>query len=288
MTASPPTPSDGALQAECLRRLTAAHRLVVRPPLSAATIHRVRTHLKSAEALLRLLRPALRVSDYREAMRLIRAVRRQLGAMRDVTVNMAEFARVMQNNALRDTWARSAVAEWSHEWRVAVADADFVAMANNLTSVRKTLSRERLPVGRRSLRVGLRRLYRRAATCCAKAISTPSEAGLHRCRQRTQHLRYALDFAEPWLSKRDRRLRQRAKTLGTQLGEYRDLLRLSRHIDTWTLSSARLRTLQTNVQSKLTAALSASTRAAQRMYRKKTPRFKRLRRGAHHKFDNAE
>ena len=288
MMASARSLSDDALQAECLRRLAVARRLVVRPPMSAEKVHRVRTHLKSAEALLRLLRPALPISDYQEARQSIRTVRRRLGAMRDVTVNMAEFARVMRHERPRGTWAQSAVAQWRHEWQAAVAEENFVAMADSLTAVQKKLSTARLPISRRLLRVELRRLYRRAATCCRRATSQPTEMGLHRCRQRTQQLRYALDFAEPWLSKRDERLRHRAKALGVQLGEYRDLLSLRRRIDAWPVSSARLRSLRTNVRSRLNAALSASTRAAQRMYRKKTPRFKRLRRGAHHKFDNAE
>lgn len=76
---------------------------------------------------------------------------------------------------------------------------------------------------RRQIRKAQRRVVRRWA---AAGSATPEERNeaLHAARKASKRLRYACEVAEPVLGKRARRLRRRAKTLASVLGERQDAI----------------------------------------------------------------
>jgi CHAD domain-containing protein len=273
VNAVPVTWTQDHLQAECLRQLALAGHWTRRAARSAEAIHRARTHLKSAEALLGLLRPTVSRATYRKARQSVLAVRRRLGASRDVSVNRQELLRAQRSGLINGRLCRPMESKWACELQSIVATSDCIEMAHRLTVAHDRLAAERLPIGRRTLRAGLRRLYRRAAASCRLALNDPSDANLHRCRRHTQRLRYALEYAEPWLPKRDQRLCRRTKTLGTRLGHCRDCRRLWRRIDKSALSPRQYRQLDDGLAARQRATLAKAVNDAQRIYRRKRRHF---------------
>jgi CHAD domain-containing protein len=126
----------------------------------------------------------------------------------------------------------------------------------------------------------LRRLYRRAAASCRCAAAEPTSHHLHECRQRTQRLRYALEFATPWLSDRQHRLWHRTKILGTRLGRHRDLGRLGRSIDQLPIQPSHRRSLHVEIEKRRAAAMRGFLASIGKTYRKKNRRFNGLKNAA--------
>jgi CHAD domain-containing protein len=76
---------------------------------------------------------------------------------------------------------------------------------------------------RRQIRKAHRRVVRRWAAAGSADPEERSEA-LHAARKASKRLRYACEVAEPALGKRARRLRRRAKTMASVLGERQDAI----------------------------------------------------------------
>ena len=86
--------------------------------------------------------------------------------------------------------------------------------------------RARQPAGkelRRQVRKAHRRVVRRWAAAGSADPEERNEA-LHAARKASKRLRYACEVAEPALGKRARRLRRRAKTMASVLGERQDAI----------------------------------------------------------------
>jgi CHAD domain-containing protein len=80
---------------------------------------------------------------------------------------------------------------------------------------------------RRELRRRIRKTHRRVVRRWAAAQEAPPDERselLHSARKAAKRLRYACEVAEPTLGKRARRLRLRAKSLASVLGEVQDAL----------------------------------------------------------------
>jgi CHAD domain-containing protein len=86
------------------------------------------------------------------------------------------------------------------------------------------------PAGK-ELRRRIRKAHGRVTRRWAAAVSADPEErdeALHAARKASKRLRYACEVAEPVLGKRARRLRRRAKTLASVLGERQDALVVQR------------------------------------------------------------
>ena len=221
-----------------------------------------------------VLRPQLRLATYRQSRHTLKEVRRGLGAIRDLAVNAEELARATRQAGLSRQSIRTTVGSWTHEHRKAATKTAFSPMTAALATVRQALLVEPPRPGRHVLRDGLRRLYRRAAVSCRRALADPRAHQLHECRQRTQRLRYALEFANPWLSERDRKLWHQTKTLSTRLGHHRDLGRLDSLICRLPFRPSHRRQLHAELKKRQAVSLRTSISCAGRAYSKKRRQFK--------------
>ena len=221
-----------------------------------------------------VLRPQLRLATYRQSRHTLKEVRRGLGAIRDLAVNAEELARATRQAGLSRQSIRTTVGSWTHEHRKAATKTAFSPMTAALATVRQALLVEPPRPGRHVLRDGLRRLYRRAAVSCRRALADPRAHQLHECRQRTQRLRYALEFANPWLSERDRKLWHQTKTLSTRLGHHRDLCRLDSLICRLPFRPSHRRQLHAELKKRQAVSLRTSISCAGRAYSKKRRQFK--------------
>lgn len=268
--------STRGIQRACVHRLADASRLLRRSVVTAAAIHRARTDLKAADALLLILRPTFQPASYRHSRRTLAEVRRGLGTLRDLAVNTQELTRATQRAGLSPRSTRTAMGFWTQAHHKAARGTVFSAMADDLDAVCVQLADQSTTAAHQMIRDGLRRLYRRAASSCRCAAADPSPRLLHECRQRTQRLRYALEFANPVLSDRDQRLRHRTKLLGSRLGHHRDLARLDRSIRQLPMQPAHRARLHREIDKRQAATLRSALAVIGKAYRKKRRRFKGL------------
>lgn len=202
----------------CVLRARAVLRK--RPP-SGESVHEARKALKKARAALRLLRPALGETRFREENEALRDAGRFLAPARDI-----RSARI----ALEDLGAASLA-------RVLQVKEEKARRALRIEACLEMLERARrddlshLDASR--LDAGLRRTYRKGREALARAQEQASAEALHEWRKQVKYLFHSLQA----LGASGTKAARRADKLAGRLGEDHDLALLS----TSELPGAKLR-----------------------------------------------
>ncbi|MGI9423201.1 MAG: CHAD domain-containing protein [Hyphomicrobiaceae bacterium] len=191
-------------------------------------VHRSRKAFKRVRALLRLIRPTLKSSDYRSFNRRFRDLGRQLAQSRDFdvmlqTIDSLEVAHDLIDSRMTSS-TRAAVVEAR---RIAVRDAGEPPIEAALKELSKAQEDfKKLGLSRCSLKVVGKQLELSArdfATFYAAARSAPGDAAVHEWRKRVQyHRRHVALLIAAWPEMLQPRV-DALKLLSEQLGRDQDL-----------------------------------------------------------------
>jgi CHAD domain-containing protein len=210
----------GALAAELAH---ARALLQGRRAVDDRTAHALRRSMKRARTLLRLLREAAGERAYRRENRALRDAARTLAPLREARVLLQTLARLgaLRHPALAPL-RREAAATLRRPPPAAPLDAILAASAQRI-------GRWRLPrPPHPGLAAGLERIYRRGRKALRRARAGGAEPALHELRKQAKSLGAALAFLRPAGLEGARRLLERARRIGADLGDAHDLATLAR------------------------------------------------------------
>lgn len=201
--------------------------------LTDEAVHEARKHLKKARASLRLLRPALKNSTYREWNTAMRDAARPLSAARDAKVLLDSLHLLGERygdsvRALRLEGFRRVLNEQRTQ---AVRDVlggkgTVVGHSRQLLRAART-SMERPTIPRTddwdSVGTGLKRIYASGRRAMAAARKAPAADAFHEWRKQVKYLRYQLEVLEPLWPGMVGELADQAHKLSDYLGDEHDL-----------------------------------------------------------------
>jgi CHAD domain-containing protein len=197
------------------------------------TVHEVRKSLKRLRALLRLLRHALGLAEYRRENLALRDAARPLAEVRDAKVFIGTIETVMGRRPSRGPVARQlalvvdrltahhrALAE-----RVLGTDHALEEAAAVLAAVGARAERWVLPEheGWKLLKPGFERTYRRGQQAWRHARREGTSEALHEWRKEVKYFLYQLQIIELAWGAGERTLARRLDRLADLLGEDHDL-----------------------------------------------------------------
>lgn len=227
MSLSPSKSAAKQIRKQLKKRIDSALATLERKRLGPERVHDARKSLKKARASLRLLRPALRNSDYRHENTSLRDAARPLSAARDANVlpdTLRGLARHYRKpvSALRVNFKPQAL----HVKRTEVAHSRW-----QLRKARTRLKEMAVKGDNWSI-VGpaLKDIYRRGRRALAGARDEHTPEAFHEWRKQAKYLRYALETLEPVWPPVIRTLAGEARTLTDYLGDDHDLTVLQQHI----------------------------------------------------------
>ena len=181
----------------------------------------------TARAFLRLLRPALRDSDYRWENTSLRDAARPLSAARDANVLPSTLRRLARHY-------RKPVGALGVKLKQEALHIDRTELAHSRRQLRKARARlkEMTIKGDNWSIVGpaLKDVYRRGRRALAEARDEHSPGAFHEWRKQAKYLRYALETLEPVWPPLMRTLALEARTLTDNLGDDHDLTILRQQI----------------------------------------------------------
>jgi CHAD domain-containing protein len=226
-------PAARAVAADLDKHVHAALDVLDRPRLSDDDVHEARKHLKKARASLRLLRPTLKGSKYRDWNTVLRDAARPLSAARDSKVlpdtlrmladRYGEPVRAMNLQGLRRALN-------AHRTQLAreVLGSQGKALAHTrrlLRELRAAIDRTRLPRDNdwNGIGAGLERVYTRGRRAMATARKAPAPEAFHEWRKQVKYLRYQLEALEPLWPGMIGEMADQAHQLADYLGEEHDL-----------------------------------------------------------------
>ncbi len=192
-------------------------------------IHRARKDIKAARATLRLLRPLLSQSAYRDENRALRDAARVLSAARDDAVLLRSLGELLRRRKVSP-----------HRHRLAAFQSQLRREAGRR---REQLARSGLPQSAGRLREalarldswsaptedwqpvyrGLRETYRKGRGCAHRNARGASGATLHEWRKRTKYLRSQLQLIAPLQHATLQAMSAQLHKLSDHLGEEHDL-----------------------------------------------------------------
>jgi CHAD domain-containing protein len=201
--------------------------------LTDEDVHDARKHLKKARASLRLLRPALKNTAYRDWNAALRDAARPLSAVRDAKV-LLDTLRMLGDRygdpakALRLDGFRRGL----NDHRTKISRDILSSRGTSLTESRRVLhatraKMERLHIPRAddwdSVGTGLARSYRNGRRALATARKSAAPDAFHEWRKQVKYLRYQLEVLEPLWPGMIGELADQAHQLADYLGDEHDL-----------------------------------------------------------------
>ena len=231
-------PADGLLRI-LVTQLAAARECVANDGrLTDKEIHNARKSIKRARATLRLLRPALDCSVFKEANRALRDISRPLTHVRDAKVLLDSL------DALRNHFGDAArclstdMLEHALQVQRARARREISATADTVEQLRSALRKIETDVKQWHIKsdkwdllgTALERIYRDARRAYAKVSEARSDERLHEWRKQVKHYWYALQILTPLRPGQVGESADRAHKLTDYLGDDHDLANLRRYI----------------------------------------------------------
>jgi CHAD domain-containing protein len=226
-------PAGKSIHRYLRKRVDAAREVIQHARLSDRHVHGARKELKKARAALRLLRPALKNTEYRLENAALRDAAKPLSAVRDAKVlqdTLRLLAKVFREpmRALQLRGFEEVLRRHRAHARRAVLGAKSAAMVHS----RRLLQQSRRRIGELSLRkdgewtavgAGLQRTYAQGRRALEVARQRQSSDDFHEWRKQTKHLRYALEIIKPLWPGLIGELADEMHELADYLGDEHDL-----------------------------------------------------------------
>lgn len=210
---------------ECLDQLT-----VVEPAGRDEAVHSARKSLKKLRSLVRLIRPVIRNSDYRQEESCFREAGRPLTAVRDAAIILECLDSLTAQRAASDE-------ERQRLGRLRIQLAGRLAVAHDrlredgvVDTIRRDLEQavgrvkdwSRVPDRWRSIGEGLERAFQQVNEAREHASQLPSLESMHEWRKPTRYLRYQLRFVQFLDPPRLKLLADETNRINNLLGTARD------------------------------------------------------------------
>jgi CHAD domain-containing protein len=247
MSLSPSKSAAKRIRKQLKKRIDSALATLDQKRLSHEKIHDARKSLKKARASLRLLRPALRESDYRQENTSLRDAARPLSAARDAKVLPDTLRRLVRHY-------RKPVSALKVRLKQEALHVEHAELAHSRWQLQKARARlKEMPVkGDNWSIVGpaLQDVYRRGRRALAGARDEHSPEAFHEWRKQAKYLRYTLETLEPVWPPVIHTLADEARTLTDYLGDDHDLTVLRQHIGSEELLSKLIEKRQTELRDK--------------------------------------
>jgi CHAD domain-containing protein len=191
---SPSKSTTKRIRKQLIKRVSCALHILSKPHLSDSDVHEARKSLKKARASLRLLRPALRPSDYRKENDRLRDAAQPLGRVRDAKL-LPDTLRLLAHHCRKPVNALRVKLKQEHA-RLAPRE-----LAHSRRLLRKARTRlKHIHVEADNWKVvgpALRQVYRQGRRALAEAREQSTPEDFHEWRKQAKYLRYALESLEP-------------------------------------------------------------------------------------------
>lgn len=202
-------------------------------------VHEARKCFKRLRALLRLVRPALGKSLYRQENLRLRDLGRSLSDIRDASALLETHDQLGQQYQHQVDWQRMQPVRQllaSHGSAIRPASENFTGRLatyqGQLQTLRTSVSQWPLQrLGSRTIGKGNKRIYRRARKYWKKARHQQQAELLHDWRKQVKYLRYHYQLLKGTGSSKMKKRHRQHKQLGEILGEYHDLDVLREQLD---------------------------------------------------------
>jgi CHAD domain-containing protein len=223
-----------------LAQLTTARQCVANDGrLTDKEIHNARKSIKRARATLRLLRPAIDDSIFKETNLALRDIARPLTRVRDARVlldslhslrkHFREVAERVPTERLQNELERQRTRS---RREIRVSSEAVEQLRRSLRTIEPRIKRWRLGADDWDLLApALRRIYRNARRAYSKVgAGDRSDEGLHEWRKQVKHLWHALQILTPLRPGHIGELADQAHKLADYLGDDHDLAVLGAHV----------------------------------------------------------
>lgn len=248
-----------------------------------AAVHAVRKSLKKMRALLRLVRPAIKVKTFRKADRAVRDLAHQLGGARDSAVMLAAFDQLVEHFSpflsdaacvpIRQVLASRYQATIEHH--LSSMDYDSIrSQLDNLESLLKQLDLRKF--SKEKLLGSVLDTYRQGRDELAALRTDPTTEHGHALRKQTKYLWYQLRLLSKSNDVQLKKLIQGLNELGEILGQDHDLAILSDTLKRQPeicCNSIRSEFVTGLIETRRVTLLSAALRMADKIYAQKPKRF---------------
>jgi CHAD domain-containing protein len=217
---SPHKSTAKRIRKQMKKRIEDALAILSKQRVSASDIHEARKSLKKARASLRLLRPALRGSDYQEENACLRDAARPLSSARDTHV-LPDTLRLVAHHFGKPV---SALPVKLKKDRSHLGSGDLAHSRRLLREARTRLADLDFEGDNWSV-VGpaLKQVYRQGRRALAEARDQGNPEAFHEWRKQAKYLRYALETLEPLWPPLVHSLADEAHELTNCLGNEHDL-----------------------------------------------------------------
>jgi CHAD domain-containing protein len=194
-------------------------------------IHNARKSIKRARATLRLLRPAISSSVFKETNLALRDIARPLGHVRDAKVLLDSLAALREH--FGDGADRLPAGGLERELKlqrarsrreISVSSEPVEQLRRSLRGIEAQVKRWRFEADDWELLApALQRIYRSARRACSDLAADQSDEGLHEWRKQVKHLWHALQILTPLRPGHVGELADLAHQLADYLGDDHDL-----------------------------------------------------------------
>jgi CHAD domain-containing protein len=226
-------PGARAVAKDLRKQVDRALEILAGKRLTDERVHDARKHLKKARASLRLLRPALKNTTYREWNTAMRDAARPLSAARDAKVLLDTLRMLGERygdpaRTLHLAGYRRVLNERRAKTSRDVLGSQGTALAHSRRLLRAARAdMERLTIPRsddwHSIGAGLERVYASGRRAMAAAHKAPAPDAFHEWRKQVKYLRYELELLEPLWPGPIGELANQTHKLADHLGDEHDL-----------------------------------------------------------------
>ena len=217
---SPCKSATKRIRKQMKKRIEAALEILGKQRVSVTDVHEARKSLKKARASLRLLRPALRTSDFSQENAQLRDAARPLGVARDAQV-LPETLRLVARYAGTPT---SALHVKLKPDTAHIAPRDLAHSRQLLREARSRLRDLDFETDNwDAIGPALRQVYKQGRRALADARTQTTAEAFHEWRKQAKYLRYALETLEPLWPPLIQRMADEAHELTNCLGNDHDL-----------------------------------------------------------------
>lgn len=245
---------------------------------SDACVHYGRKKIKRARAMLRLLREAIGEDTYRHENAALRDVARPLSRVRDAHIAVETLAGLLKgaNEALASRVAP--LRRQLRDVRIAarrqtLQGSERAKLGRKLRGVKERVEEWELTAHASSLKVGIRRVYRKGRKALAVARSSPTEEALHEARKQAKYLELAVEpFGErskPIMAD----VVERAQSMEDKLGVDRDLALLKGSAIPLVSEINGARDLVGRIERRRRTLRAKALKTGRRLYEKKAAKF---------------
>ena len=238
-------------------------------------IHDARKALKKLRSLLRLIRPAISKSDFREENARFRDAGVPLTQARDLKILIESFDAVVKEcfsgadvpDSLQEV-RRSASDRLYKEHERLEADAEVESISYELKEARDDVRKwSRVPDRWRTLSRGLKATYQRTLDARDEAEKNQTAETCHEWRKQVRYLRYQLGFVRCLNPERLTALEGDIDRVNKLLGSARDLTLLEKHLaEQFALDTALSERLKSVIDRRRQEATTEACRLAEELF----------------------